>query len=67
MRTCFHKGIVIGLGVPLAALFTFAPQFALGALPLVLVLACPLLMMQVMRGMGGDRQDRANPAGTRHA
>lgn len=35
----------------------------LSALPLLLVLACPLMMIVMMRGMGGHSMHQASPPG----
>ncbi len=47
---CFNKNVLIGLGVVAAAVFILAPG-ARSALPLLLVLACPLSMAFMMFGM----------------
>ena len=47
---CFNRNVLIGLGVVGAALFFLVPS-ARGALPLLLVLACPLSMVLMMGGM----------------
>lgn len=55
---CFDWRVLTGLGAVAVGVWLFAPQYIFGALPLLLVVACPLsmvLMMVVMRGsMGGD-------------
>ena len=52
---CFDKRLLIGLAVAAVAMFAVAPTIAIGALPLLLLLACPLAMMVMMRGMGGHQ------------
>ena len=49
---CFNKKILIGAGVVVAGLFLFRPAWAVAALPLLLLAACPLSMIFMMRGMG---------------
>jgi len=53
MTKRFRMEIMIGLGGVAVALVAFAPRVAAGALPLLLILACPLLMMGMMGMMGG--------------
>lgn len=61
---CLDWRVLTGLGAVAIGIWLVAPQFILGALPLLLILACPLsmvLMAVMMRGsMGGEMQ--MNPA-----
>jgi hypothetical protein len=50
---CFNKKVVAGLGVAALAVFAFAPKLLGAALPLLVVAACPLSMLLMMRGMTG--------------
>ena len=52
---CFNKKVIAGLGVAAAALLLLKPSLFGAALPLLLLLACPLSMVLMMRGMSGDR------------
>ena len=53
MRMCINKRVVAGLAVVALVVFAVAPQL-LGALAPVLVMAaCPLSMVLMMRGMSG--------------
>ena len=47
---CLNRNVLIGLGAVAVALFFFAPG-ARGALPLLLVAACPISMVVMMFGM----------------
>jgi len=47
---CLNRNVLIGLGVFALAMFFVAPS-ARGALPLLLVAACPLSMILMMFGM----------------
>ena len=50
---CLDRRVLAGLAVSAAVLWLIAPQLALAALPVLLVLACPLsmaLMAWMMRG-----------------
>lgn len=49
---CLNRNVLIGLGVVAVALFVLAPG-ARSVLPLLLVAACPLSMVFMMRGMSG--------------
>lgn len=49
---CLNWKVLAGLAVVAVGLFVVAPQLALSALPILLVLACPLSMLFMMRGMG---------------
>ncbi len=61
---CLDWRVLTGLGAVALGVWLVAPQYILGALPLLLILACPLsmvLMAVMMRGsMGGEMQ--MNPA-----
>ena len=47
---CLNRKVLIGLGAVAVAIFFFAPS-ARGALPLLLVAACPVSMMVMASGM----------------
>lgn len=53
MKMCFNWKVLAGLGAVGAGAYLLAPELALGALPLLLVLACPISMLLMMRGMQG--------------
>ena len=54
---CLDRRVLIGLAVAALGIWLLAPQYLAGALPLLVVLACPLSMVAMallMRGsMGG--------------
>src|SRR6266700_4655779 len=58
MQMCLNWKVLAGLAVVGVGIWIVAPQFALAALPVLLVAACPLSMLFMMRGMmhGGGRQ-----------
>lgn len=56
---CFNKKVIAGLGVAAAALLLLKPSLFGAALPLLLLLACPLSMVLMMRGMSGMSGNRS--------
>ena len=48
---CFNRNVLIGLAVAAGAVFLVAPAAARSVVPLLLVAACPLSMVFMMRGM----------------
>ncbi len=58
MQMCLNWKVLAGLAVVGVGIWIVAPQFALAALPVLLIAACPLSMLFMMRGMGngGDQQ-----------
>lgn len=50
---CFNRKVLLGLGAVSLGMLAFAPQLFSRALPLLLVAACPLSMLLMMRGMSG--------------
>ncbi len=55
MKMCFNRNVLIGLGVVAAGILVVAPQAFLPALPVLVVLACPLSMVFMMRAMSGPQ------------
>lgn len=55
MRMCINKRVVIGLAAVAVGILVVAPQAFVAALPLLIVLVCPLSMMFMMRGMSGGQ------------
>lgn len=56
LELCFDRRVLVGLGVLAAGIWLFAPQLLPAALPMLVLLACPLsmvLMMWMMRGEMG--------------
>jgi hypothetical protein len=74
MQMCLNWKVLAGLAVVGVGIWLFAPQFALAALPVLLVAACPLSMLFMMRGMSGNAtasqpaqmQGEQLPAGVTH-
>lgn len=52
VECCLNWRVVVGLALLGAATFAVAPRFALAALPVLVVLVCPLSMLFMMRSMG---------------
>jgi hypothetical protein len=50
---CFDKRVLVGLGVVAVALLAFAPQTLGAAAPFLVMAACPLSMVVMMRAMNG--------------
>ncbi|MGH2588604.1 MAG: DUF2933 domain-containing protein [Dehalococcoidia bacterium] len=53
MKMCFNWKVIGGLAVVGVGVAVFAPNLIGVALPLLLLAACPLSMILMMRGMGG--------------
>ncbi len=52
---CLNWKVIAGLSALGLGIWVVAPSFVGAALPLLLVLACPLSMLFMMRGMGGSQ------------
>lgn len=52
---CFNWKVLAGLGVLGLGVFIVAPSLAWTALPLLLLAACPISMLFMMRGMQGGQ------------
>ncbi|MFP5326829.1 MAG: DUF2933 domain-containing protein [Acidimicrobiia bacterium] len=61
---CFDKRVLVGLGVVAVALLAFAPQTLGAAAPFLVMAACPLSMVVMMRAMNG--RDRCVTPETQH-
>lgn len=71
-RTCFNPKVLAGLAVAGVVVWAIAPNLALAALPFLFILACPLSMWLMMRGMNAAHaseaagpRDHAQPAPVR--
>jgi hypothetical protein len=64
MGFCLNRKVLIGLAVVAAAVFLVAPQAFGAALPVLILLACPLSMVFMMRGMAGQVAGADSPAET---
>ncbi len=60
---CLNWKVLGGLGAVAVVIFLLRPQLGPSLLPLVFVLACPLSMVLMMRGMGGMGGGQGAPAG----
>lgn len=58
---CFNKNVLIGLGVVAVAVLLLEPAWLVGALPLLLLAACPLSMVVMMRAMNGKHNGATAP------
>jgi|GEM_PF-2128953 len=58
---CLNRNVLIGLGVFALAMFIVAPG-ARGALPLLFLLACPLMMVWMMSGMSKNKSSSGTHA-----
>ena len=61
LALCFDRRVLAGLGAVAVAVWLFAPQLFLAALPVLIVLACPLSMLAMawmMRGRPATAADR---------
>ncbi|MGI8937638.1 MAG: DUF2933 domain-containing protein [Iamia sp.] len=52
---CLNKKVIAGLIVAGVAIYLLAPDLIGGALPLLVLAACPLSMVVMMRAMSKDR------------
>src|SRR3990170_6175211 len=63
LAMCFDRRVLVGLGAVAVGVWLLAPQLFLAALPVLIVLACPLSMLAMawmMRGeMGGAKPGTA--------
>ena len=57
---CFDWRILAGFGVIDLGLLAASPQLALDALPVELVLLCPITAAMMVRRMNGERRARAS-------
>ncbi|MBI2755940.1 MAG: DUF2933 domain-containing protein [Chloroflexi bacterium] len=58
MKMCWNWKVLAGLTAVGVGIFAVAPSLALAAAPFLLMAACPLSMVLMMKGMGGMQQDR---------
>lgn len=60
MRICFDKRVIAGLGIVAVTLLVFAPQTLGAAAPLLVMAACPISMVVMMRAMNRRDQNAAS-------
>jgi Protein of unknown function (DUF2933) len=63
---CFNRNVLIGLGVVALGVLAIRPEAIGAALPVLVLLACPLSMVFMMRGMNRAAAE-PEPAGTTDA
>lgn len=56
---CINWKVVGGLAAVGVGIFVVAPQYVTAALPLLLLAACPLSMIIMMKMMSGDSKNKA--------
>ena len=56
MRICINKRVLAGLAAVGLVVFALAPQLLGAVAPVLLMAACPLSMLLMMRGMSGRDQ-----------
>lgn len=68
MGMCFNKRVLIGLGVVALGVFAVSPRLLGAVAPLLILAACPLSMVFMMRAMNrgegascGTKQEDAEP------
>ena len=62
LRACLDWRVLTALGGLGVGIFVVAPGIAAAALPLLIVAACPLSMMLMMKSMGGDQKSAQTTA-----
>lgn len=63
MGLCFDKRVIAGLAAVAVAVLVFAPNLFGAALPLLVLVACPLSMLVMMRMMSGSQDADSCAAG----
>lgn len=63
LRACLDWRVLTGLAALGAAVYVVAPGLIAAAVPLLLLAACPISMLVMMKAMGGQPQD-PGPAST---
>lgn len=66
IKCCLNPKVLAGLAVVGVGVLVFAPNIAASVLPLLIVLACPLSMLFMMRGMRGQMNGSTNGAACEH-
>lgn len=56
LKKCLNPKVLLGLAVVAIGVAIFAPKALVGALPLLLIAACPLSMIFMMGRMGKHKQ-----------
>lgn len=64
LRHCLNRKVVAALAFVGIAIWALRPDLVRSALPVLVVLVCPLSMVLMMRAMSGDRSEEGNPRTT---
>ncbi len=68
LKKCLNPRVLIGLGVIAVGVLLFAPRLFASALPLLILMACPLSMVLMMAMMaGGDKKSAKDILEQRYA
>jgi len=59
---CFDRRVLLVLGAVAVGLWIVAPEYVIRLGPLLLLIACPVSMVFMMRSMGGHAGERTPPA-----
>ena len=63
LKMCLNWRVLAGLAAVGVGIYVFAPSLALAAAPFLLMAACPLSMLLMMRGMGNMQQGTPTQSG----
>ncbi len=63
LKMCWNWKVLAGLATAALAMYLVAPNAILAIFPILALLACPLSMVVMMRGMGGMPQGQAEAQG----
>lgn len=61
MRMCINKRVVAGLAVVALAVFALSPRLLGGLAPVLIMAACPLSMLLMMRPMSSAEHEMPAP------
>ena len=59
---CLNWKVVAGLAVVGVIVWAIAPQYLVGAIPMLIIVACPLSMLLMMRGTQGEGKKIVSPS-----
>ena len=63
MRMCINKRVVAGLAAVALVVFALSPRLLGGLAPVLIMAACPLSMLLMMRGMSGREKEAPTAVG----
>ena len=67
LKNCMNPKVLVGLAAVAVVLYLLAPNGALGELPLLILLVCPLAMVLMLWGMGRTGDTNAAPMPERNS